>query len=29
MDFSFTQDQDELRSHARDLLASVSPPDYA
>jgi alkylation response protein AidB-like acyl-CoA dehydrogenase len=29
MDFSFTQDQDELRSHARDLLAAVSPPDYA
>ena len=28
MDFSFTQDQDELRGHAKDLLASVCTPDY-
>lgn len=28
MDFSFTQDQEELRGHARDLLAAVCPPDY-
>jgi acyl-CoA dehydrogenase len=29
VDFSFSQDQDELRNHARELLASVCPPDYA
>ena len=29
MDFSFTQDQEELRAHARDLLAKVCPPEYA
>jgi alkylation response protein AidB-like acyl-CoA dehydrogenase len=29
MDFSFTQDQEELRAHARDLLAKACPADYA
>jgi alkylation response protein AidB-like acyl-CoA dehydrogenase len=29
MDFSFTQDQEELRAHARDLLATACPADYA
>jgi alkylation response protein AidB-like acyl-CoA dehydrogenase len=29
MDFSFTQDQEALRAHARDLLDHVCPPDYA
>jgi len=29
MDFSFTQDQEELRAHARELLAKVCPADYA
>ena len=28
MDFSFTQDQDELRNHARDLFAAKCPPEY-
>jgi acyl-CoA dehydrogenase len=28
MDFSFTQDQEELRSHARDLFTATCPPDY-
>jgi acyl-CoA dehydrogenase len=28
MDFDFTQDQEELRGHARDLFAAVCPPDY-
>tara|TARA_B110000305_G_scaffold162172_1_gene179449 strand:+ start:9126 stop:10268 length:1143 start_codon:yes stop_codon:yes gene_type:complete len=28
MDFSFTQDQDEMRSHIRDLLEKVCPPEY-
>ncbi len=28
MDFSFTADQEELRTHARELLASICPPDY-
>jgi acyl-CoA dehydrogenase len=28
MDFAFTQDQEELRRHARDLLEFVCPPDY-
>jgi alkylation response protein AidB-like acyl-CoA dehydrogenase len=28
MDFSFTQDQEELRRHARDLLEAICPPDY-
>jgi len=28
MDFSFTQDQDALRSHARDLLAANCTPEY-
>ncbi|MBT5945547.1 MAG: acyl-CoA/acyl-ACP dehydrogenase [Rhodospirillaceae bacterium] len=28
MDFSFTQDQEALRRHARDLLDGVCPPDY-
>ena len=28
MDFSFTQDQEDLRRHARDLLEAVCPPDY-
>ena len=28
MDFSFTQDQEDLRRHARDLLAAVCPPEY-
>lgn len=28
MDFSFTQDQEDLRRHARDLLESACPPDY-
>jgi acyl-CoA dehydrogenase len=29
MDFSFTQDQDDLRAHARELLDHVCPPEYA
>jgi acyl-CoA dehydrogenase len=29
MDFSFTSDQETLRSHVRDLLDEVCPPDYA
>jgi acyl-CoA dehydrogenase len=29
MDFSFTADQEELRSHVRELLDAVCPPDYA
>ncbi|MDB4127982.1 acyl-CoA/acyl-ACP dehydrogenase [Hyphomicrobiales bacterium] len=28
MDFSFTQDQNEMRSHIRDLLEKVCPPEY-
>jgi alkylation response protein AidB-like acyl-CoA dehydrogenase len=28
MDFSFTQEQEELRAHARDLLVATCPPDY-
>lgn len=28
MDFSFTQEQEELRNHARDLLSGACPPDY-
>ena len=28
MDFSFTQDQEVLRGHARDLLEATCPPDY-
>lgn len=28
MDFSFTQDQEDLRRHARDLLEAVCPPEY-
>jgi len=28
MDFSFSQDQEELRAHARSLLEAVCPPDY-
>ena len=28
MDFDFTQDQEELRGHARDLFSAVCPPDY-
>jgi acyl-CoA dehydrogenase len=28
MDFSFTQDQEELRAHARDLLVATCPPEY-
>ena len=28
MDFAFTQDQEELRSHARDLFADICKPDY-
>ncbi len=28
MDFSFTQDQEDLRRHARNLLETVCPPDY-
>ena len=29
MDFSFTQDQEALRAHARELLDHVCPPEYA
>jgi len=29
MDFSFTQDQEELRNHAREFLAAICPADYA
>jgi acyl-CoA dehydrogenase len=28
MDFSFSQEQEELRAHARDLLVATCPPDY-
>ncbi|MBT3767249.1 MAG: acyl-CoA/acyl-ACP dehydrogenase [Rhodospirillaceae bacterium] len=28
MDFSFTQDQEDLRAHAKELLSSVCTPDY-
>jgi acyl-CoA dehydrogenase len=28
MDFSFTQEQEELRAHAHDLLVAACPPDY-
>ena len=28
MDFSFTQDQNEMRSHIRDLLEKVCPSEY-
>jgi alkylation response protein AidB-like acyl-CoA dehydrogenase len=28
MDFSFTQEQEELRAHARELLVATCPPDY-
>lgn len=28
MDFSFTQDQEELRNHARSQLEAACPPDY-
>jgi acyl-CoA dehydrogenase len=28
MDFSFTQEQEELRNHARDLLSGACPPEY-
>ncbi len=28
MDFSFTQDQEELRNHAKEFLASICPPEY-
>jgi alkylation response protein AidB-like acyl-CoA dehydrogenase len=28
MDFSFTQDQEDLRSHAKELLSAVCPPEY-
>ena len=29
MDFNFTQDQETLRDHVRQLLDEVCPPDYA
>jgi acyl-CoA dehydrogenase len=29
MDFSFTQDQEDLRAHVRELLDHVCPPEYA
>ncbi len=29
MDYAFTQDQDDLRAHARELLDHACPPDYA
>lgn len=29
MDFSFTQDQEELRAHLKKLLDEVCPPEYA
>ncbi|MCC7346637.1 MAG: acyl-CoA/acyl-ACP dehydrogenase [Variibacter sp.] len=29
MDFSFSTEQEELRGHLRELLASICPPDYA
>ncbi len=29
MDFSFTQDQETLRAHLRELLDEVCPPEYA
>lgn len=29
MDFSFTQNQEDLREHARELLDHVCPPEYA
>lgn len=29
MDFSFTQDQENLRAHVRELLDAVCPPEYA
>jgi acyl-CoA dehydrogenase len=29
MDFSFTQDQETLRQHVRELLDDVCPPEYA
>jgi len=29
MDFSFSQDQETLRAHVKELLDAVCPPDYA
>src|SRR6266511_1071982 len=29
MDFSFTQDQENLRAHVKELLDHVCPPEYA
>ena len=29
MDFSFTPDQESLRSHLKELLDAVCPPEYA